>query len=138
MKENNWQDNGFKREEFENSFLNREVNVNFSGGEKKMSELLQVLVLNPRLAIFDEIDSGLDLKRIKKAAEIIKKELIKKKIAVLFITHSGDILKFLNPDMTNIMLKGNIICHQKDYKKVLRTIKRYGYEKCKKGKLLSG
>jgi Fe-S cluster assembly ATP-binding protein len=138
MRKNNWQDNGFKKEEFKDSFLNREVNVNFSGGEKKMSELLQILVLKPRLVVFDEIDSGLDLKKIKKAAEIIKRELIKKKITVLFITHSGDILKFLNPGMTNIMLKGKIICQQKDYKKVLRTIKRYGYEKCKKGKLFSG
>ncbi len=137
IRKSDWQNNGLRKEEFSDSFLKRAVNVNFSGGEKKMSELLQVLSLKPRLAIFDEIDSGLDLKRIKKTAEIIKKELVEQGIAVLFVTHSGDILKFLNPDLTNIMLKGKIICQQQDYKKVLRTIKRCGYEKCKKGKLPS-
>jgi len=117
--------------------LEREVNLDFSGGEKKISELLQILSLAPKLVIFDEIDSGLDLKRLEKVSKIIKKELVKKKTSVLLITHSGAILQFLKPKMTNVMVKGRIICKEKDYKKVLRTIKRYGYEKCKKCKLLA-
>ena len=115
--------------------LEREVNLDFSGGEKKISELLQVLVLNPKLVIFDEIDSGLDLKKLERVAKIIEKELINKKVSVLLITHSGEILRFLKPKVTNVMVGGKIICKGKDLKKVLTTIKKYGYEKCKKCKL---
>jgi len=118
--------------------LEREVNVDFSGGEKKISEVLQVLALNPKLVIFDEIDSGLDIKRLELCAKIIKKELIDKKVSVLFITHWGQILKFLKPDLTNVMLDGKIICKSPDYKKVLMVIKKYGYEKCKRCPLLAG
>lgn len=118
-------------------FLERELNLEFSGGEKKLSELLQILSLSPKLAIFDEIDSGLDIKRLEKVAKIIKKELVAKGVSVLLITHSGVILRFLKPKITNVMLNGKIICKEKDYKKVLRTIKKYGYEKCKRCKLLA-
>jgi Fe-S cluster assembly ATP-binding protein len=114
------------------NFLNREVNVDFSGGEKKISELLQILSLKPKLAIFDEIDSGLDLKKVEMAAKIIKKELVDKKVSILIITHSGQILNFLKPEKVNIMIAGKIVCQGKDYHQVLKTIKKYGYEKCKK------
>jgi Fe-S cluster assembly ATP-binding protein len=120
------------------SLLEREINVDFSGGEKKMSELLQILALNPKLVIFDEIDSGLDLKRLEKVSKTIKKELINKGVSALLITHSGAILQYLKPKMTNVMVAGRIICKAKDYRKVLKTIKKYGYEKCKKCKLLAG
>jgi len=112
--------------------LEREINVDFSGGEKKMSELVQVISLNPKLVIFDEIDSGLDIKRLTNTAKIIKKELVDKKVSILLITHSGAILNFLRPNITNVMVDGKIICREKDYKKVLKIIKKYGYEKCKK------
>ena len=117
--------------------LKRELNLDFSGGEKKLSELLQVLSLNPKLVILDEIDSGLDLKRLERVARVIKKELINKKISVLLITHSGEILRFLKPKVTNVMINGRIICRQEDFRKVLRTIKKYGYEKCKERALFS-
>jgi Fe-S cluster assembly ATP-binding protein len=113
------------------SLLEREVNFDLSGGEKKISELLQVLALNPKFVIFDEIDSGLDIKKLEKVAKIIKKEFIDKKISVLLITHLGQILNFLKPDLTNVMLDGKIVCKNKDFKKILKTIKKYGYEKCK-------
>lgn len=122
---------------FDKHLLERDINLDFSGGEKKTSELIQILALNPKLVIFDEVDSGLDLKKIKNVAEMIKKELIDKKISVLLITHSGEILRFLKPRMTNVIIDGKIICRQKDYKKVLRTIKKYSYEKCKKRALSS-
>ena len=125
------------REPFSYSLLDREVNINLSGGEKKMSELMQILALEPKLVIFDEIDSGLDLKKIKETAEIIKRELIKKGVAVLLITHSGEILNFLNPKITNVMVNGRIICKNKNYKKILKVIKKYGYDKCKKCQLLA-
>ncbi len=132
----------FLKSEFlkeEKEILERQINLNLSGGEKKISELIQVISLNPKLIIFDEIDSGLDLKKIEKVALIIKNELIKKnpKISLLFITHSGAILHFFNPNITNVIVRGKIICQEKNYKKVLRTIKKYGYEKCKKCRLLA-
>jgi Fe-S cluster assembly ATP-binding protein len=117
--------------------LEREVNVDFSGGERKISELLQILALSPKLVIFDEIDSGLDIKRLEKVAKIIKEELIDKKVSILIITHSGQILNYLKPNLTNVMLNGKIICKNKDFKKVLKVIKKYGYEKCKKCKFLA-
>jgi len=117
--------------------LEREVNVDFSGGERRLSELLQILSLDPKLVIFDEIDSGLDLNKMEKVANIIKEKLIDKGVAVLLITHSGDILHFLKPKITNVMVDGKIICSSKNYKKVLEVIKKYSYEKCKKCKLLA-
>jgi len=122
----------------EPQFLEREINVDFSGGEKKMSELLQILALRPKLVIFDEIDSGLDLKRLEKVSKTIKKELVAKGVSVLLITHAGAILQFLKPTMTNVMVDGRVICKEKDFGKVLKTIKKYGYEKCKKCQLLAG
>ena len=117
--------------------LGREVNLDYSGGERRLSELLQILSLDPKLVIFDEIDSGLDIKRLEKVAKIIKKELMDRGVAILLITHSGEILRFLKPEITNVMIDGKIICRQKNYKKVLRTIKKYGYEKCEKRALSS-
>jgi len=113
------------------NLLEREVNVEFSGGEKKISELIQVLALSPKLAILDEIDSGLDIKRIEKVVEIIKEKLVKRKVSILLITHSGEILNYLKPNLVSVMLDGKIICQSKNFKKVLETIKKYGYEKCK-------
>ena len=122
----------------ERELLERELNVDFSGGEKKISELLQVLALNPKLVIFDEIDSGLDIKKLEKVAKIIKKELIEKGVSILLITHGGQILNYLKPDWTLVMLDGKIICKTKYFKKVFKTIKKYGYEKCKKCPFLAG
>jgi len=125
-----------RRPEFPESgeLMEREINLDFSGGEKKISELLQILSLNPKLVIFDEIDSGLDIKRAEKVAGIIKKELVDKGVSILLITHWGQILSHLRPDWTQVLLDGRIICKERDFKKVLRTIKKYGYEKCKKCK----
>ncbi|RLJ00014.1 MAG: ABC transporter ATP-binding protein [Candidatus Aenigmatarchaeota archaeon] len=115
--------------------LDRSVNLNFSGGEKKISELLQVISLNPKLVIFDEIDSGLDINKLEKVSKIIKKELIDKNVSVLVITHSGEILNFLKPEIINVLVDGKIICEENNYKRVLKTIKKYGYEKCRECEL---
>jgi Fe-S cluster assembly ATP-binding protein len=113
------------------NLLEREINIDFSGGEKKISELVQVLSLKPKLAIFDEIDSGLDIKRVEKVAKIIREKLVEEGVSVLLITHSGEILNYLRPNLVSVMLNGKIVCQSKDFEKVLRTIKKYGYEKCK-------
>jgi Fe-S cluster assembly ATP-binding protein len=67
-----------------------------------------MLLLNPKLILLDELDSGLDIDSVKFLYEIIKKEK-KKKSSLLIITHSFDALKFLKPDYLHIMVKGNII-----------------------------
>jgi len=123
----------FKIKESE-SFLEREVNLDLSGGERKISELLQIFSLNPQLIIFDEIDSGLDLKKIEIVSKIIKKEISRKKASILLITHSGTILSFFKPDVTNVIVDGKIICKSSNYKKTLNDIKKYGYERCKQCK----
>ena len=112
--------------------LKREVNLDFSGGEKKLSELMQILALEPKLAIFDEIDSGLDIKKLKQVSEVIRKKLLNRNVSVLLITHWGHILNYLEPDSVNVMLDGKIVCKEKDFKKVIRVIKKHGYEKCRK------
>ncbi len=116
----------------EKSFLDRDVNKGFSGGERKISELMQLTCLDLKLVLLDEIDSGLDIKKIKEAANIIKQCFIDKGVAVLIITHHGDILDLLKPSRTNIIINGKIIGKDEDYKNVLKTIKKYGYEKCRK------
>jgi len=116
------------------SLLEREVNVDFSGGEKKISELVQIINLNPKLVIFDEIDSGLDIKKITQVSKIIKEGLIKKKCSVILITHQGEILNYLKPTKAFVLVNGEIICQGKDYREILKTIKKYGYEQCKKCK----
>ena len=94
--------------EFENEFFKRYLNMGFSGGEKKKMEILQLLLLNPKLAILDETDSGLDIDSLK----IISKEINSfknKKNGILIITHYKRILDYVNPDKVFIMKDGKII-----------------------------
>ena len=89
-------------------YINREVNVGFSGGEKKKNEILQMLTLNPKLAILDETDSGLDVDAIKTVSKGIK--LFKNEHnSVLIITHNTKILKDLDVDYVHILVDGKIV-----------------------------
>lgn len=112
------------------ALLFRELNNNFSGGEKKIAELVQVLNQNPRLLVIDELDSGLDIENKKIVLTALKKELKKRKIALLIITHSGAVLEEIKPQKIAILRQGEVICQSRDIKKVLNTIKQYGYQKC--------
>lgn len=112
------------------ALLFREINDNFSGGEKKIAELVQVLNQNPRLLIIDELDSGLDIENLQTVLTALKKELKKSKMALLIITHSGAVLEEIKPDRIAILRQGELICQSRDIKKVLSTIKQYGYQKC--------
>ena len=89
-------------------FLERDVNKGFSGGEKKKLEILQLLILNPTLAILDETDSGLDMNALKIVAKEIKNFHGKEK-TIFLITHYDKILKYLKPDKTFVMKEGKII-----------------------------
>lgn len=111
--------------------LDRELNVRFSGGEKKLAEVLQLISLEPKLAVLDEIDSGLDLKNLERILKVLKQEIISRRIPVLLITHHGQIVDGLQPDWTHVMIDRKIICHSQDYQKVIATIKQHGYEKCR-------
>ena len=90
-------------------YANRALNVGFSGGEKKKAEILQLLMLSPKLAILDETDSGLDVDAVRTVSAGIKEYQKKKDGALLIITHSTRILESLKVDYTHIMVDGKII-----------------------------
>jgi len=119
------------------NLLQREINVGFSGGERKLSEIIQVISLNPDFVILDELDASLDIKNLELLTGLIKKKLLKNNVSLLLVTHRGDILRFLKPDIVHVMLRGRIICSSSNWKKVWKTIINYDYEKCKKCKFLS-
>jgi Fe-S cluster assembly ATP-binding protein len=89
-------------------FLYRYLNENLSGGEKKKMECLQALVLKPKFAIFDEIDTGLDIDALKIVAGVIN-ELAKNGTGVILITHYQRILKYLHSDKIHILVNGRIV-----------------------------
>ena len=89
-------------------FLSRYLNKGFSGGEKKKAEILQLLVLNPKIAILDETDSGLDIDSLKLVADGINKFMSKDKI-VLIITHYKRLLEYVKPEKVFIILNGKIV-----------------------------
>jgi len=89
-------------------FLDRSVNAGFSGGEKKRNEILQLLVLNPRLAILDETDSGLDIDALKIVAQGVNK-FKNSDNAVVLITHYQRLLDYIKPDFVHILSAGRII-----------------------------
>jgi Fe-S cluster assembly ATP-binding protein len=89
-------------------FVHRDVNSGFSGGEKKRNEILQMLLLEPKLVILDEIDSGLDIDALKIICQNIVENLPKDS-SLLIITHYPRILEYLKPDFVHIMYKGKII-----------------------------
>jgi len=89
-------------------FLNRNLNEGFSGGEKKRNEILQMLLLNPKLVILDEIDSGLDIDALKIICEGITNNLDQNS-SLIVITHYPKILSYLKPTFVHIMTDGKII-----------------------------
>ncbi len=90
------------------SFTKRYLNEGFSGGEKKRAEILQMLVLQPEIAILDETDSGLDIDSIKIVAEGVN-SLRGKNFGCLAITHYQRILNYLNPDYVHVMVAGRLV-----------------------------
>jgi len=94
----------------DSSFIARSLNVGFSGGEKKRFELLQLLILRPKIAILDEIDSGLDIDSLKIVAQGI--ELARKEnpdMSILLITHYQRILNYIVPDHVHVLCDGRIV-----------------------------
>jgi len=89
-------------------FLDRPVNEGLSGGEKKRSEIFQLAVLAPAVAVLDEIDSGLDVDAVREVAEAVER-MRGPDIGVLLITHYNRILKYLTPDRVHVMVAGKIV-----------------------------
>ena len=109
-------------------YMERSLNVGFSGGEKKKNEILQMLVLNPKLAILDETDSGLDIDAIKTVSKGI--EMFKNKDnAVLIITHNTKILQSLKVDYVHILVDGKIV--KTGGAELAKEIEEKGYEQYK-------
>jgi len=92
----------------DSSFLNRGVNEGFSGGEKKRNEILQMAMLEPRLAILDETDSGLDIDALKAVAKGIN-ALRSPDRAIVLVTHYQRLLDYVEPDYVHVLSKGKII-----------------------------
>ena len=88
--------------------LRRAVNVGFSGGENKRNEILQMAVLEPRLAVLDETDSGLDIDALKLVAEGVN-ALRAPDRAMLVITHYQRLLNYIVPDVVHVMAKGKVV-----------------------------
>ena len=110
------------------SYANRNLNVGFSRGEKKKTEILQMLMLNPKLAILDETDSGLDVDAIKTVSKGIKM-FSNENNATLIITHGTKILSELNVDYVHILVNGQIVTTSTG--DLAKTIEEYGYEQYK-------
>ena len=89
-------------------FLSRQLNVGFSGGEKKKNEILQMKLLEPKLAILDETDSGLDIDALRIVADGVNSHKNKKN-AFLIITHYQRLLDYIKPDFIHVLSKGKII-----------------------------
>jgi Fe-S cluster assembly ATP-binding protein len=114
--------------DIEHSYADRYLNKGFSGGEKKKNEILQMAVLEPKLAILDETDSGLDVDATKTVAEGIKK-LASEDNAMIIITHHNQILDYIKPDYVHVLVDGKIA--KSGDMELARLIEKEGYAEYK-------
>ncbi|MDI6794988.1 MAG: ABC transporter ATP-binding protein [bacterium] len=115
-------------------FLDRDINLGFSGGEMKRSELLQLIAQSPSLVLLDEPESGVDLENMDLVGEVINKLLEKhlhrqRKRSGLIITHTGYILNYLEADRGCVLLNGRIGCLGNP-REILEDIRQRGYKEC--------
>jgi Fe-S cluster assembly ATP-binding protein len=117
--------------ELDESFLKRSVNEGFSGGEKKRNEIFQMAVLNPKLAILDETDSGLDIDALKVVANGVNK-LKSKDNATIVVTHYQRLLDYIIPDFVHVLYDGQIV--KSGGKELAFKLEEKGYDWIKNGK----
>lgn len=118
--------------DMDDSLISRSVNSGFSGGEKKRNEILQLLMLNPKLALLDETDSGLDidaLKVVSKGVNAFKNE----NNAVILVTHYQRLLDYIVPDFVHVLYKGQIL--KSGGKELALELEAKGYDWIKNGEL---
>ncbi len=111
--------------EMDDKFTQRPLNVDFSGGEKKRNEILQMAILNPRFSVLDETDSGLDIDSMKIVAHGVNK-LKSKNNATLVITHYQRLLNYIVPDFVHILVGGKII--KSEGKELALAVEEKGYD----------
>jgi len=111
--------------DLDESFMNRGVNEGFSGGEKKRNEIFQMAVLDPKLAILDETDSGLDIDALRIVANGVN-TLRSEKHSVLVITHYQRLLRYLVPDFVHVLAEGRIV--KSGRKELAEELEQKGYE----------
>ncbi|MGE5624304.1 MAG: Fe-S cluster assembly ATPase SufC [Bacillota bacterium] len=116
--------------EMDPSFLNRAVNEGFSGGEKKRNEILQMLVLEPKLALLDETDSGLDIDALKVVAKGVNK-LRDPKRAIVMVTHYQRLLDHVVPDKVHVLSGGRVV--KSGGKELALELEKRGYDWLKEG-----
>jgi Fe-S cluster assembly ATP-binding protein len=111
------------------SFLNRDVNVGFSGGERKRSEILQLIFLKPKLLLLDEPDSGVDVESLRLISSEIQSYVEATGSSALIITHKGDIMEHVKAGYGCILLSGQFHCFTEPLE-IYEDIKKLGYEGC--------
>ncbi|MBS1808225.1 MAG: Fe-S cluster assembly ATPase SufC [Acidobacteria bacterium] len=111
--------------EMDKSFINRAVNEGFSGGEKKRNEILQMAVLEPKLALLDETDSGLDIDALRIVANGVN-QLRKKDNAVVMVTHYQRLLDYIEPDFVHVLYNGRIV--KSGEKELALELEKKGYD----------
>jgi Fe-S cluster assembly ATP-binding protein len=111
--------------EMDRSFVNRPVNEGFSGGEKKRNEILQLAVLEPKLAILDETDSGLDIDALRVVAQGVNR-LRRPDNAMVLVTHYQRILNYVEPDHVHVLFDGRIV--KSGGKELALELERKGYD----------
>lgn len=126
-------------------FLERDINAGFSGGEIKRSELLQLMAQEPKLLLFDEPESGVDVENMALIGDIVK-ELLgqkltpmqdvsmkqqkeQKEVSGLIITHTGYILDYINADRGMVMYEGKLCCEARP-RDILEHVRKFGYKEC--------
>jgi len=117
--------NNMKLLKIDESFVKRYLNEGFSGGEKKRTEILQLSMLKPEMAMLDETDSGLDISSMKIVAEGIKK-VMSKNMGVLLITHYQRFLNYIKPDRVIVMVDGTIV--KEGGHELVEELEEKGYE----------
>lgn len=113
-----------KELDLDESFLEREINYGFSGGERKKSEIIQLLLAKPKLALLDEPDSGVDIDSLKLIGEALRK--IAKESNLLIVTHNLKVLDYIQPTSIIVLLDGKYI--YKDGLEIISQIEERGYE----------
>ena len=120
-----------KKLKIEEKILSRQLNVGFSGGEKKKNEILQMTILEPRLAILDETDSGLDIDALKIVSDGVN-SLRSKNRSFLIITHYQRLLDYIKPDFVHVLVNGKIA--KTGCGELAEELEKVGYEKMEIGK----
>lgn len=117
------------------NFLTRDINVGFSGGEIKRSEVLQLKVQQPKFIMLDEPESGVDLENMVlmggEVAHLLEKDvhIVNRQRSGLIITHTGYILDYVDADQGHVMIDGQIRCHGNP-REILKVVKEKGYKEC--------